>query len=481
MADTHIDNDPDIQSALPEGQTPPPRAGDGSEKPDLVPKINFDTGAALDDLLKQSTDDTEKKAVDEAKAKTEAEKKAADEKAKADTEAKSKAEAEKKAADEKARIEADPKLKAEAEAKAKAAADKKTADEKAQADAEKKIFGDIQLSPQASPKTGEAFAKVKERALQRIKERDEQIVAQTEKLSKVESDLATARKELEKRPTVDSNVEKELTDLRNWRKQIDVESDPKWKEFDTKVVRNQDAILTKLGKYGMSKDKLDVIRTERFNIDWEPILSKLPSQDRRFIEAKLVENESLDADKQDAIKTAKSKADEFLKERASTSEAQVKEAMKVEQGVVNHFLEQLPWSKKQEVKADAPAEQKSLIEAANKFADETQARLKTFMEDRSPNTRAQLVVGTLLAYKLTAQLEAKEKEVTAMKEAHESELKKIKDELAAASEELDRVKKASGAGRKPSSAPAIHKPTTNLLIRPGADALDQLRSEVQAE
>jgi hypothetical protein len=485
MASPHIDTDQDIHSALPDGQeqTPPsrpPRAGDGSDKPDLVPSLNFDTGAVLDDLFKQSEPDPK---ADADKAKADADK------AKADAEAKAKADADKAKADAdaKAKIDADPKAKADAEVKAKADADAKAksdADAKAKADAEKNktdVLDSVELPPQAKARSGEAFAKVKELARQEIKKRDEQITGQTDKLSKIESDLAAARKELESRPAVDPAVEKELTDLRNWRKQIDVEADPKWSEFDTRANRNREAIISKLVEHGMPESRVAEVKRLNFEINWDDILPKLPSQARRFIESKLVENESLGLDKEEAIKTAKGKADEFLKERSSSEETRVKQAIQEEQKVVDHFLGQLDWIKKQEVKADAPAEQKAQIESANKFVEESNGRLKQLMGDRSPNTRAQMIVGTLLAYKYKADLDAKEKEVASLKAAHDSELEKIREDLKTATEELQRIKKASGAGRKPSLASTTVKPTNDGILRPGADALDQLRSEVQSD
>jgi membrane protein involved in colicin uptake len=104
-------------------------------------------GATVSTTKATTTDEATKKAAAEAAAKTEAEKKAAAEKAKAEKkaaaeEAAAKAEAEKKAAAAKAKAEADKKAAEEAAAKAKAEADKKAAEkaaaEKAKAEADKK-------------------------------------------------------------------------------------------------------------------------------------------------------------------------------------------------------------------------------------------------------------------------------------------------------------------------------------------------------
>lgn len=471
--ETHITDDPDIQSALPEGQdqAPPrqPKAGDGSNK--SLDVVNFDTGAVLD-LFKQKIEEAEvaekEKTETDVKAKADVESKA---KVKTDADAKAKIEDEAKAKPDlaAAKIDAEAKTKIDADAKVKAVEVKPKSD----------VLDSVELPPQAKARSGEAFAKVKELARQEIKKREDQITSQTEKISKAEADLAAARKELESRPTVDPAVEKELGELRNWRKQIDVEADPKWKEFDTRVTRNQDAILLKLAAHGMSKKDQDEAKRLNFQINWDDILPKLPSDTRRFVEAKLVENESLEMDKKEALQTAKSKADEFLKERASTEETRLKQAIQEEQKVVNHFLSQLEWTKKQEVKADAPTEQKAQAEAANKFIAESEDRLKQLMDDRSPNTRAQMIVGTLLAYKYKADLAAKEQELDALKTSHKAEIEKTKEELKMATEELDRVKKASGAGRRPSNAVMTSK-SNNDLIRPGGDALDQLRNEVIA-
>ena len=145
------------------------------------------------------------KAEAEAKAKLEAAKKAAEEKAKAEAEAEAKAklEAAKKAAEEKAKAEAEAKAKleaakkaaeekakAEADAKAKLEAEKKAAEEKAKAEAEAKVKLEAEKKAAEEKAKAEAEAKVKLEAEKNAAE--EKAKAESEAKAKLEAEKKAA-------------------------------------------------------------------------------------------------------------------------------------------------------------------------------------------------------------------------------------------------------------------------------------------------
>jgi hypothetical protein len=123
----------------------------------------------------------------DAKAKLEAEKKAAEEKAKAEAEAKAKLEAAKKAAEEKA--------KAEAEAKAKLEAAKKAAEEKAKAEAEAKVK--LEAAKKAAEEKAKAEAEAKEKLEAEKKAAEAKAKAEAEAKAKLEAEKKAAEEKAE--------------------------------------------------------------------------------------------------------------------------------------------------------------------------------------------------------------------------------------------------------------------------------------------
>src|SRR6185436_6579366 len=110
-------------------------------------------------------------------------------------------------------------------AEERAAAEKAEADKKAAA-AKKDDLDAVELPPYTKPKTAESFAKVKTIARQKIaaieKEREE-LKAKMVELEKTAKDGLPAE------------AKKELEELREFRAKVDVEADPKFKEYDATI------------------------------------------------------------------------------------------------------------------------------------------------------------------------------------------------------------------------------------------------------
>ena len=147
-------------------------------------KVEADAKAKLEAEKKAAEEKA--KAEAEAKAKLEAAKKAAEEKAKAEAEAKAKLEAEKKAAEEKAKAEAE----AEAEAKAKLEAEKKAAEEKAKAEAEAKAK--LEAAKKAAEEKAKAEAEAKAKLEAAKKAAEEKAKAEAEAKAKLEAEKKAA-------------------------------------------------------------------------------------------------------------------------------------------------------------------------------------------------------------------------------------------------------------------------------------------------
>lgn len=426
-----------------------PGAGDITTDPNDA----IESSKSLDALLSEASGETDEKAKAEAEAKAKAEAEAAD---------KAKAEAEAAAAKEGAPAD-DAAAKAEAEAKAKAEAEA--------AAANKDEFDAIELPPHAKPKTVEQFTNVKTVARAKI-------AAVTTELEKAKAELETARTAIEdgKKNSFSAEEKAELEELRNFRRGIDVESDPEFKKFDVEIESNNELIYSKLTKAGFSKESIDKVKAlgGPSGVDWEGLADKLPAEVKRLIDVKLVENETISDKKARAIETAKKNSAEFLKTRQVTAEKSVTARRDATEKQLQGHVAKLPFLKIQEIPANAKPEEKARIEAANKQAAEIQGDLKEALNDDSPEMRAVLITAYAKMIKLGEDAKAKDA-------AHAAEVSGLKKTLKEKEDFIAKIQK-SGTPRLNSSAPSTpdssHRKTD--IDESSSSALDRLRSEVES-
>jgi hypothetical protein len=397
-----------------------------------------------------------------------------------------KAKVEKDAADAKAKEEADKKAKEEADKAAslteeqkaeKEKADKEAAEKKAKEEAAAKNteeFEKIELPPHAKPATTESFAKVKMLAKQQITKLTVELQERDAKLKELESKQAEAGK-------LAPEVEKELSELRNFRRSMDVEASPEFKEYDSQVTANEEAILRKLKEVDVSDSSIEKIKKLGVaNVDWEPVLKELPPIARRFIETKLVANEDVRAEKASALAEAKKNAEQFLKEseeKSGTSAAARKTATET------HFKDissKVAWFKKIDAPANATEEVKNQVKAHNEFMETVNKEVQEAIADDSPEMRAILALGY-------AQMLRLQKEVPYLKSSHETEKKKLSEEITTLKTTLKeredfiaKIKKSSSTSlrseiRDNKSATAEH----DSKLSP-SERIDALRNEVEA-
>lgn len=459
----HINEDPEFGAAMPGGQDPV-RSGDNkSLEEDITPGdlsdqskigkdavVATDADAALDNLLKETGDDNDPSKPDAGGAGDTGDGGVKDDGdgARADDGGAVKADDNAAGNDNKPDgIEPDDKGAAKADDKAAA----------------KDQLDSVELPPYAKPSTAASFEKVKTLARQEISQRDTQISELTEKVSKLEGEVKNR---------LSPEETKELEELRQWRKSFDVESDPSFKSFDARVSSNDEAIYAHMKKQGLPDEKIEEMKAlgGPAYVNWEHFFKVLPASSRRYIEAKLVDSELAGEQKREAVEKAKADADGFLKQRDEKAKAAAEKGRSEVRSAVDSYVEKLEWTKEQRVPANATPEQKKSIEARNDFAKNIRKQIDDWVKDESPASRAEMVVGTAMAYYYKAAYEARDKAVSAAK--------KEAEELRA---ELDKVKKAGGAGRR-SNAPTTSAPKAKVdLLTPASDALDALRAQIAAD
>lgn len=348
--------------------------------------------------------------------------------------------------------------KAAEEAKAK---ESETARQKEEAD---KIFKDSPSLPSgASPKSSEAFNAIKIKAAQEISARETEL----EKLRKEKAEL----EEKLKNP-IPEDVTKELEDHRNWRAKLDIDADPKFKEFDKTIAQTQEFIYAQLKKNSVITDAvIDKIKAHGGpeNVKMDAIFEAIKDPvTQRLVESKIADIEMAKYNKDMAIRAAK---DNVVQYREARSKAMVEGATQhntVTKERLGVHLANLEWAKEKTVDAKADEATKKAAAEYNKFLDTTREQLNAALNDDSAEMRALLLAGM-------AQLFYERREHAGLK----AELETAKKNLADITAKWEGIKKASGrlSATAPTTPVTPPKPTTDVTART-EDALDAIAKQV---
>lgn len=325
-------------------------------------------------------------------------------------------------------------------------------------------FDKIQLPPYTKPKSAEAFAEVKAIARQRISSMEKELSELREKLKSSE--------ELAKNGLTPEQ-KAEFEELRNFKLQMDVEADPSWKEFNSRIKENDQLIYKKLRDSGASDEQIQ--RIEELGgpneVDWDSISDRLPAPVKRFIDAKLVENEDLEAKKSLSKESAKKNAAEYLKSREASFRSSVDSELK-------SILPSIPWMKEKPVTGTEA--EKSAAQAHNKLLQDIQANVQEAVSDDSPKMKALLVAGFAQFIKTRADALALKAELDSLKANSAKEIDTLKASLKEKEDFISKVKKAStsrigGSAPSPESRPTKVDPNVSP-----SEHLDRLLAEAQS-
>jgi hypothetical protein len=362
----------------------------------------------------------------------------------------------------------------DADKAAKEAADKAEAERVAKAEELKKadeFFKETPtLPPNASPKSSEAFSAVKIKAAQEI--------------TRLQQERDAAKKQVEElngragKPTEEQLAkEKELEDLRAWRAKMDIDFDPKFKEFDTKVSKAHEFIYSQLRKNpAVTEDTIKQIKEyggpDKCNLSALFEAMKDPTL-QRIVESQIADVAKVRYEKDLAITEAKKNVGEYLANREKAVTEAIGGHQKATAAELAQFATALPWFAEKTADAKADEAAKKEIEEHNQFVVETRAQMQAALQDDSPRMRATLITGVLQLFNL-------QREHEKLKAAHEAKSKAY-DEVAAKWEKV----KASGRSRLPESsaapgAPAPQKPKQDLNER-SQDALDSIAKQIMEE
>lgn len=353
----------------------------------------------------------------------------------------------------------------------KAAADKIAAD-KAAVDAERKKADDLfkdapQLPPNASVKSVEAFSTIKLKAAQEI--------------SKLQQELETIRKtskELEEKskapaPELEA-ANKELSELRAWRAKLDVDADPKFKDFDKQMDKNRDTIYELLKQSPVVSQKV-IDQIKSFGGPDNSDLSKLfeamkdPTL-QRMVETKILDIKTAHIEKEQAIKATKGNVQQWMEEQKKAKESENTTRLETTKKELDSFLSGLDWFRGVTPDAKATDEEKKSIEADNALAKQLREELNSAVGDDSPRTKAILLTGLV--------------QLTRLQKVHEGTLAKLaaKDkELTEAKAFVEKIKASSTSRLRESGAPVdgkLPQVKQDVFNTPATSALDALAAQI---
>lgn len=330
------------------------------------------------------------------------------------------------------------------------------------ADPAAEAFEAVKLRSDASEKTKETFANLKNIAQQ-------QIATARQEAQKIADEKAALEKQIEELRTQAGKpapeVEAELKELREFRALRDVEGRPEFREkFTAKIEANEKEIYNLFRQEGMKEEAIAALQKmspeARADYIESQVAPNLTAGQRRFVEAKLLDNVNVQAERTKALDAARSEADKIIAEQR---EAPVKEQEARITQMATHlkgFLNRLPFFHPKDIPTTATAEQKAEIEKSNALALELQDSLRTALIDDSPTTRAE----SALAVPLAKYYRLQHSQALARAEAAEAELEKIRK----ASATGRRLGQSASANPDAAVAP---KPAENVDRDEALDAL----------
>lgn len=372
--------------------------------------------------------------------------------------------------EEKAAAEAKAAADAKAAEEAKAAADAKAAEEAAAKTKSDDFFKDSPSLPSgASPKSAEAFAAIKLRATQEITAREAKLAELQSKLEELEKKASTPPPEL-------TAKEQELAELKQWRAKLDVEFDPKFKEFDRKVAETNEFIYAQLKEHPVvTQAVIDEIKKYGgpAKCDLTKVFEAIKDDStKQIVQAKIAEVRMIQYQKAQAITEAKTNFEQYTKARQEEWQKVATSHAETTQQVLNQFLPKLEWfaDRKPSEKADE-TEKKSVAEH-NEFVKTVRAQIAEAVKDDSPEMRATLITGLAQFFNFQRMNKALTEELAQTKKALADVSAKWESVKAAS---INRSRNSNAAG---STASAPKAPAQPPIGAPAGDALDKLMADV---
>lgn len=321
---------------------------------------------------------------------------------------------------------------------------------------------ELQVLPHDKPKTAkriQALLKKIDTINNTYAETKKEAEAKAAKLAELETQLSSVKKV---DPATDEAVKKQLDELAMYRRRYDLETDPAIKDkFDTRVAQAEESIYSTLKANNASDALIDLIKKEggwnafansqkqisiKGGKDYvstelaEEIMNLLPMTDRKAVEAYMMEQIHTKREKERFFKEEQAKATEYFTKREEESkklsEAQRNQVAEAQKAIDNwrSGIEKSDWLKDKEVPANATDEQKEEVKHWNEFNKQMKQVMNKALTSNDLPTLLDVVQDSVKYHaerrnaamlqkeveRLKAQVDAKEKEITKIKNSGRS-------------------------------------------------------------
>lgn len=335
------------------------------------------------------------------------------------------------------------------------------------------------LPPGASPKSTEAFATVKINAAREIAARDAELEAIRKKLEEAEAKANQGP---------DPELQRELEDHRSWRAKLDVEADPKFKEFDRQVATSQEFIYAQLRKSpNLPTGTIEKIKEYGGpeNVNLEKIFTALKDPTtQRIIESKVADIEVAKFSKEEAIKSAKTNISQYVEQQRKAYEGNATAHNSATEKEFSELSTKLTWLAPKAVDPKADEATRKGAEEHNKFIADTKVQLSEALRDDSPKMRAIMLAGMAQLLNLQRVRAGEKATAEAAKKSFDEQLAASKKALDEANAKLAKFTNASVGRLREGGAPPggrTDKPAAVNLETRTVDALDAIAAQVTTE
>ncbi len=297
---------------------------------------------------------------------------------------------------------------------------------------------------------------------------------------KYEEAVTDINKLFKEKGKLPEDVEKELKDLRSFKKLHDFENDPDFKkQYSDKLSENDKTIETILLQNGMPQATLDTLKAKGFsNIPkshWdEKVFGPLEKagspeelQAAAVIKNLLEKNLVINHDMKQEIKKAGEGKSEYWNNISKAKETEQAEEKTFVEKEVNTLMEKYPFLKPQEVPANATPEQKEAINKANQYVGFLHGKFQEHYRPKNTGERLNTAVAAVYAYIAEDQFVAMQQKYNAEKEQWDTEKAQLEQQL----EEIKKAGMTSDAGESTPPKPAGINPMDNFKKK-NVDAIE---------
>lgn len=245
------------------------------------------------------------------------------------------------------------------------------------------------------------------------------------------------------------DTEKELNELRMFRRVFDTENDPEFqREFNEKIGNLDEDILAILRKNGLPEQTEKQLREtglDQVAPSWweKSILEKLSFVDRERIQKRLAERADIHEQKHRELEKFASRREEYLQ---NSEQQRAQEFQNLQTEIYQHvdkLTESVPWARFREPSPNATPQELKEVEAHNKTVQELEKNFQEALFPSSAQARAEVAAAAVASTRLASSVQ----DLASRLQESNSKAEKLQ-------KELDAIR---SAGKAPSSRPAARK------------------------